>query len=546
MNHTFSVVIPIRDNREQLRDCLDALCRQIKPPEFQVVVVDDGSAQPVPAELGHDYAFSLELVRQVPLGIAAARNTGVSRASGEIILFVDSDVVLLPDFMERLAASVEEHPGDSAFQSSLGSGKANLVERMEGLRLTATLMALDNGDGHVKYANTSAFAIRRSLVDTERDLFDPAAVRGEDTLLLAGLLRRRTMPRFVGDARAIHRPRVSLRGYIHKHFWIGYYTTPAREALMCASSGVILGSGGRGSVLKHMLAEASRDPADIPALPLVVIAHSLERAGRAAHRLFGLKPGRTEVLSLPVDCVRETELVARLISNAERGHGMRVTYLNAWTLVQAKLNSSMGALLHSFDICYPDGMGVVLCALLLEGRRLHKVTANNFIDLLCEQVALLGTPIALVGADRATIGIAAQSLKSRFPNLNLAGFSHGFLSAAEEIDLREHLIRWQPGIVIVGMGQPNQETWTTCTREALPGTVFLCVGGLFDYISGRKPTPPKLIRKIGMEWFYILLRRPKRFWKRYVFGLPMLALFVAREYVMKISAAARIGGGPRL
>ena len=72
--------------------------------------------------------------------------------------------------------------------------------------------------------------------------------------------------------------------------------------------------------------------------------------------------------------------------------------------------------------------------------------------------------------------------------------------------------------------------------EVLPGTVFLCVGGLFDYLSGDKPTPPMLIRKVGLEWLFILLRRPRRFWKRYLFGLPMLALLIAADYLRSVKA----------
>ena len=150
----------------------------------------------------------------------------------------------------------------------------------------------------------------------------------------------------------------------------------------------------------------------------------------------------------------------------------------------------MGPLFHNFDICYPDGMGVVLSFLLLGGGRLHKVTANNFIGKLCQQAALLELPVALVGAKQEVIASAADKLKDGFPALNLVGVSKGCLSDSEDSGLCQLLPAWNPRLVIVGMGQPLQEHWVKKHCELLPQAVFLCVGGLFDYICGEKPTPP--------------------------------------------------------
>ena len=432
MSLTVSAVIPIRGNPGQLMDCLDALSRQTKPPDFDVIVVDDGSEEPVSEDLGHSYFFPLKVVRQVPLGVSAARNSGILNSPGEIVLFVDSDVVLDSDFLERLAESIENCPDDMAFQASLRGGKETFVERMECLRLSATLPALEDGDGYVKYANTSAFAIRRSLVDPQRDFFDLSAVRGEDTRLLADILRRGMVPRLASGARATHQVRMPLFRYIAKHFWIGYYTTPARDVLLAECHDVLLGGKGRKVVFQHMLADAANNPVNLLALPLIALAYSLERCGRAAYRLFGFRHGHHEILSVPVDGIRADELVARIVTSAERGKGMLITYLTAWTLVQATGDRPMNSLLRNFDICYPDGMGVVLTAFLLGARRIHKVTANNFIHKLCEQAALQKLPLALVGTNERIIGIAANKLKARYPAMNLGGISQGYVTEAGE------------------------------------------------------------------------------------------------------------------
>jgi len=534
MSPPISIVIPVRNGLPQLGECLDSLAGQLDAPGFAVTVVDDGSVDAIPQELGAGRPFALEVVRQVPLGISAARNRGIRHATGEIIVFVDSDVVLKPDFLAELASCAKEYPEDVAFQARLSGGWANIVERMEGLRISATLTVIAQEDGHIKYANTSAFAIRRSLVDAQVDFFDPAAVRGEDTQMLAGLLRRGMVPRYAERAEAIHLPRIPLRRYLLKHFEIGYRTAPAREVLMALPSDVLLMGSGRRGVLRHMVDSTRENRGDRWILPLVAGAHLLERTGRAAYRVLGLRSERMKVLTAPVDCVREPELVARILAAGTRRTGMRITYLTAWTLVQAKMDPEMAKSLDEFDICYSDGMGVVLCSLLLTGRRLHKVTANNFMEKLCDQIEAEGMPVAFVGTNRESMDAAVSKTRERFPNLNLVGYSHGYLASSGEEELREKIEAWAPSLVIIGMGQPLQEQWVARTREALPHTVFLCVGGLFDYISGTKPTPPVLIRAIGLEWLYILITRPGRYWKRYIYGIPKLGFLVIREFASRI------------
>ena len=45
-------------------------------------------------------------------------------------------------------------------------------------------------------------------------------------------------------------------------------------------------------------------------------------------------------------------------------------------------------------------------------------------------------------------------------------------------------------------------------------------GGI-DYISGNYKRAPLVLRKIELEWFYRLLKEPKRLWKRYLIGIPV-------------------------
>ncbi len=99
------MIIPAWNASETLCRCLDALKRQTMPP-LETVVVDDGSSDTT-AELARSYG-----VRVIPLsgkmGPALARNEGVFAASGEIALFVDADVVVPENLVERIAGLLSD------------------------------------------------------------------------------------------------------------------------------------------------------------------------------------------------------------------------------------------------------------------------------------------------------------------------------------------------------------------------------------------------------------------------------------------------------
>ncbi len=107
MSNRLSVVISTFNRLPLLLELLDALGRQTLPPEqFEVVVVDDGSRVPVePVLAKRKDPYRLTVVTQANAGAAAARHAGVVKASGEVVVITDDDMLVPSDFLaEHLAA----------------------------------------------------------------------------------------------------------------------------------------------------------------------------------------------------------------------------------------------------------------------------------------------------------------------------------------------------------------------------------------------------------------------------------------------------------
>ena len=107
---SWSVVVPTYNRLPILQKCLAALEKQTIKQLYEVVVVDDGSTDGTVEFLqshSHDFPH-VRLLLQNHEGAAIARNTGLDASKGEIIVFIDSDLVVTPVFLESHAKSLKD------------------------------------------------------------------------------------------------------------------------------------------------------------------------------------------------------------------------------------------------------------------------------------------------------------------------------------------------------------------------------------------------------------------------------------------------------
>ena len=102
-----AVVVPNWNGAAWLPDCLDSIESQTLRPA-RVVVVDNGSTDGSLELLAERGVEVVELGRNT--GFAHAANRGIEAAGGELVALVNTDVVLEPDWLERMAAALAAHP----------------------------------------------------------------------------------------------------------------------------------------------------------------------------------------------------------------------------------------------------------------------------------------------------------------------------------------------------------------------------------------------------------------------------------------------------
>ena len=207
----FSIIIAVYGDWTPLDQCLRSLEQQINGPSFEVIVIDDGSNDEAPESIRRwDRCYPLTIVRQGHAGVSAARNRGAQISKGMVLLFVDADSKLQTDCLAMLGSAITRYTQHNYFQLHLTGDRSGIVGKAEELRLITLQNHLLQPDGRIRYLNTAGFALRRTRADIGRGLFDPVAVRAEDTLLLANLMQAGELPLFVPDAVVQHAIPLSL------------------------------------------------------------------------------------------------------------------------------------------------------------------------------------------------------------------------------------------------------------------------------------------------------------------------------------------------
>jgi GT2 family glycosyltransferase len=195
------VVIPSRDRADVLERSLAALERE-RPDE--VVVVDYGSLDDTPELLAaNGWVRSVRLTGE---GRSAAKNAGVEAATGDVVLFMDDDVIATPGLIARHAAFHAEHP--EQHEALLGhvtwAPELEITRHMRWLERGGPLFAYDEiadrDNVPFRMLYTANVSLKRSFLEP----FDTELPIYEDTELAYRLSKRGLRLRYDADALGHH------------------------------------------------------------------------------------------------------------------------------------------------------------------------------------------------------------------------------------------------------------------------------------------------------------------------------------------------------
>lgn len=112
-----SVIIPTYNRKSSLLETLRSITNQTFPMNrFEVIIVDDGSTDGTELSIRQSYPFDLQFLSQPNRGSAVARNNGAKNSRGDLLIFIDDDMLLEPDYISGL------FEGHKSYSRSIGMG----------------------------------------------------------------------------------------------------------------------------------------------------------------------------------------------------------------------------------------------------------------------------------------------------------------------------------------------------------------------------------------------------------------------------------------
>jgi len=235
---------------------------------------------------------------------------------------------------------------------------------------------------------------------------------------------------------------------------------------------------------------------------------------------------------IPVNIISLQEVlqyIEKIIAEDKKSH--QIVTLNSLMYNFTFKDGELKECIKNASLVLPDSIGICIACYILSGYKLKRIPGIDLMLYLCRKAEKKNWKIFLLGTKPEIIPKTALNLKKFFPNINIAGFYHGYFEEKEEKEIIKKIEDIKPNIVFVGLDLPRQEKWIYTNLKKLKANIAIGVGGSFDVISGKLHRAPLFFRNAGIEWFYRFLQEPSRI-KR----IKDLPVFIWRIFLLKLKS----------
>ncbi len=226
-----------------------------------------------------------------------------------------------------------------------------------------------------------------------------------------------------------------------------------------------------------------------------------------------------EVLGVRIRRRTRRDAIGALCALLADGWSHSVYFFHAATANLAFEDPAFRAVLNRGHLVLNDGIGVRWAARVQGVTLEENLVGTDLIPDLLGHNFERPLRIFLLGGQPGVIERAAAHICDRFPQVEVAGFHHGYFAAGDEAAIVERIRCLAPDLVLVGMGNPRQEYFIDRHLPHLGCRLAIGVGGLFDHFAGELRRAPGWMQCLGLEWSQLLVQQPHK-WRRYLVGGP--------------------------
>lgn len=217
---------------------------------------------------------------------------------------------------------------------------------------------------------------------------------------------------------------------------------------------------------------------------------------------------RIEVMGIPFDSVTMSEALDAALRLMDRPGTAYVVTPNSEIVYETLRDEALRQIVCQADLILPDGAGVVLGAKILGTPLKEKVAGIDFGSGLMERLSGTDKTFYFLGGKPGIAELAAENLQKKYPGLNICGTADGYFR--DETQVIQKINAAHPDVLLVCLGAPKQEIFMYNHRDELQAGLMLGLGGSLDGFAGTVKRAPKWMIRCNLEWFYRLIKEPRR------------------------------------
>ncbi|QUH18742.1 WecB/TagA/CpsF family glycosyltransferase [Alkaliphilus sp. B6464] len=218
------------------------------------------------------------------------------------------------------------------------------------------------------------------------------------------------------------------------------------------------------------------------------------------------------ILGVKFDIVNEDEALEKLMNFLEEDSSLKKVYTpNPEIVMLAQDDKELFRILSEADLVLADGIGVILASKIKGLELKDRVTGVDTMDKLLKYCGQKGKSIFIFGSKPGIAELACKNIEKKYEGIKIAGYHHGYFSENDEDEIINKINGVNPDVLFVCLGAPKQEKWIDKNKDRLNCSLAMGVGGSVDVYAGVAKRAPIAFQKLGLEWFYRLLKEPWRF-----------------------------------
>jgi len=223
-----------------------------------------------------------------------------------------------------------------------------------------------------------------------------------------------------------------------------------------------------------------------------------------------------EILGIKIDNLTKTEILKKIQDFLNSHKNNYLVTINPEFIIYANKDQEFKNILKEADLKVVDGFGLILAA-WLKGKKIKTRLAGSDLTIeICRLAEQHNCSVFLLGGFGNTAILAGDNLKKQFPKLNIVGAEQGLIVNSQSLivdnnKLIEKINNAKTAVLFVALGHPKQEKWIKENMPKIPSIrLAIGVGGTFDYLAGKTPRAPQIMRNLGLEWLFRLILQPWR------------------------------------